>query len=382
MNGVPVVDSESGPGHDPASPKPEPDVSGVAELRRVALAVGFGVIALALFALLVAIYAPVFRPLLWAAALATLFFPLHRRVLRLVRGRDRLAAVLSTALTVILLALPLTLLVTNFVHEAQNLWPEIQDNLGPETFAQLAEGLEQSRLRPLVMRLLPETEVPGPAGIEEALRRIVSQFGDFAVSQLQEIGRSLPARALGAGVTILIYFFFLRHGPGWLRQLEHALPLERETAANLLRIAGQTVNAVFRGVLITAAVQALLAGVGFAIAGAPAPVMLGALTMIGALIPFVGPIAVWLPVSILMFATGREGTAIGLALWGMLVVSLVDNFLRPYLIGRETRLPVLWLFLSILGAIRLFGLLGLLLGPATLSLFLACYRIYTEGRRA
>lgn len=362
--------------------KANPALSGVAAFRRVALAVGFGVIAVALFALLVAIYSPVLRPLLWAAVLATLFFPMHQRILRLVRGRARLAAVLSTLLTLIILAVPVSLVVTNFAGEAQNLWPEIQRNLGPDTFTRLAEGLERSRLRPLVVRLLPETEEPGPEGIEKGLRRVVSEFGDLAVGQLQEFGRSIPARLFGAGVTILIYFFFLRHGPGWLEQLERGLPLEREHAANLLRIAGKTVNAVFRGVIITAALQATLAGAGFAVAGAPAPVLLGALTMIGALIPFVGPIAVWLPVSIGLMATGRVGAGVGLMVWGMLVVSLVDNFLRPYLIGRETRLPVLWLFLSILGGIKLFGFLGLLLGPATLSLFLACYRIYTEGRRA
>jgi len=368
------------------APRPNPGGEslglGVTTFRRVALALGFGVIAVALFGLLLVIYFPVLRPLLWAAALATLFFPLHRKVYRLVRGRERTAAVISTALTIAIFAVPVTLLVTSFASEARNLWPAIRDHLGSQTFARLAAWLDNSWLRPLVVRVLPETAQPGPAGIEEALSRTVSGLGDFAMSQLQQIGRSAPGNLLGVGVTILIYFFFLRHGPGWIDQLERALPLEREHAAHLLRIAGQTINAVFRGVIITAAFQATLAGVGFAVAGAPVPVMLSALTLIAALIPFVGPVAIWLPVGVGLVVSGRTGAGIGLMLWGMLVVSLVDNFLRPYLIGRETRLPVLWLFLSILGGIKLFGLLGLLLGPAVLSLFLACFRIYTEGRRA
>jgi predicted PurR-regulated permease PerM len=198
---------------------------------------------------------------------------------------------------------------------------------------------------------------------------------------LEDVGRSAPQRLLHAGVTVLIYFFFLRHGPGWLAQLERALPLEPEHASNLRDIAGRTINAVFRGVIITAALQAVLAGAGFAVAGAPAPAVLGAVTFVAALIPFVGPIAVWLPVSLAFLATGRTGAGVGLILWGTLVVSLVDNFLRPYLIGRETRLPILWLFLAILGGIRVFGLLGLLVGPAALALFLACFRIYSQTRR-
>jgi predicted PurR-regulated permease PerM len=104
--------------------------------------------------------------------------------------------------------------------------------------------------------------------------------------------------------------------------------------------------------------------------------------MVAALIPFVGPIAIWLPVAVGLIVTGRTAAGIALFLWGALVVSLVDNFLRPYLIGRETKLPMLWLFLAILGGLRTFGFLGVLLGPAALALFLACYRIYAKSRRA
>lgn len=366
----------------PPTDRPSSSASvGVTEFRRIALALGFGVIALGLFAFLVVIYAPVLRMLLWAAVLAALFYPLHQRVLRLVGNRERLAAFLSTFLTILIFVVPAVFLILNFAAQVQNLWPSVRDYLGGETFQRVALWLDESRLRPIVVRLFPDAVAPGAAGVEEALRQAVSSFGDFARAQLEEIGRGAPARLLGVTVTTLVYFFFLRHGPGWLKQLERALPLAPEHASNLLRIAGKTINAVFRGVIITAAVQAVLAGIGFAVAGAPAPAVLGAITLVAALIPFVGPIAVWLPVSIGLFATGRTAAGVGLTLWGLLVVSLVDNVLRPYLIGRETRLPVLWLFLAILGGIKVFGLLGLLLGPAGLSLFLACFRIYTEGRR-
>ncbi len=354
--------------------------SGVAEFRRIALLLGFGVIALGLFVFLLVIYAPVFRLILWAAAMAALFFPLHQRVLRLLGGRERTAALLSTLLTIIIVVAPAAFLVLNFAAQVQNLWPSVREYLGDDTFQRAAAWLDRSSLRPVVVRLFPDAVQPGAAGLEEALRNAIAEFGDFARNQLEEVGRSAPSRLLGACITILIYFFFLRHGPGWLHQLERALPLEREHASNLLSIAGRTINAVFRGVIITAAVQAILAGLGFAVAGAPAPVVLGAITFLAALIPFVGPIAVWLPVGLALIATGRTTAGIGLMLWGMLVVSLIDNFLRPYLIGRETRLPVLWLFLAILGGLRTFGLLGILLGPAGLSLFLACYHIYAESR--
>jgi predicted PurR-regulated permease PerM len=253
--------------------------------------------------------------------------------------------------------------------------------MGSDAFQRAAQWIDRTGLRPVLAWVLPGHATLGPEGIESSLRQAVSGFGDLALRQLRELGRNAPSTFVGAGMTLVTYFFFLRHGTGWLKALEAALPLEPQHAANLLQIAGRTINAVFRGVVITAMVQAILAGVGFAVAGVPVPVVLGAVTFIAALIPFVGPVAVWLPAAVGLWATGHAVAAIGLFAWGTLVVSLVDNFLRPYLIGRETRLPVLWLFLAILGGLRAFGFLGLLLGPAVLSLFLACYRIYAQARR-
>jgi predicted PurR-regulated permease PerM len=194
--------------------------SGVAEFRRIAVALGFGALVLGLLAFLIIIYAPVLRAILWAAALAALFFPMHQRVLHLVGGRERTAAVISTFLTILIFAAPAALLLINFAAQVQNLWPSVRDYLGGETFQDVATWLEQSRLRPIVVQLLPGVVEPGAAGLEEALRETVSGFSDLALAQLQAIGRSAPARVLGGVVTALIYFFFLRNGPGWLEQFK------------------------------------------------------------------------------------------------------------------------------------------------------------------
>jgi predicted PurR-regulated permease PerM len=134
-------------------------------------------------------------------------------------------------------------------------------------------------------------------------------------------------------------------------------------------------------VILTAATQGILATIGYWVAGAQTPLLLGAFTFIAALIPFVGPVAIWLPVAASLFFAGNTAAGIGLAIWGTLVVSLVDNVLRPYLIGREMRLPLLWLLLAILGGLKLFGFLGIVVGPIALALAGACYRIYVEERR-
>jgi predicted PurR-regulated permease PerM len=357
-------------------------ISGVTEFRKRALALGFGVISLLLFVLLVLILKPVMRSILWATALAILFYPVHARVLLLVRGRTGLAAALTTAIMVLTFAGPTVLFVNNFFAEARDLWPELRSQLRPDTFQRVADWIERSPIRPYMPYVFRDEPYLGAATIEAKFQDAVSGFSSVALGQIGEFGRNVPGTILGAGMTILTLFFFLRHGPRWVEQVKSALPLEREHADNLLRITANTVNAVFRGVIATAAIQALLAGLGFAITGAPAPVVLGGITFIAALIPFVGPVAVWLPISLIFLSSGRVAAGVGLFLWGALVVSLVDNVLRPILIGRETKLPMLWLFLALIGGLRTFGFLGILLGPIVLSLFLVCYRIYTEGRRA
>jgi predicted PurR-regulated permease PerM len=356
-------------------------IEGVLEFRRRVVALGFGIITLAILSLLVAIYLQLATPILWGLVLSVLFFPLHRAILRLVRGHSAVASVLSTALSLAIIFFPSGVIVLNLVDEVQNLWPRIQGSLGPETFEMLSGRIQASPLRGVVHWLLGGDSDLGAAGLEMELQRAALDLQEFLQQQLRNITRSAPSAILQGAVTVIVFFFFLLHGPGWVKGAQRAMPLAPEHADRLFSIAERTLNAVFRGVIITALSQAVLAGIGYWAVGAPTPLLLAFVTFVAALIPFVGPVAVWIPVALGLAITGRIGAAIGLAVWGTLVVSLVDNIVRPYLIGKETRLPVLWLFLVILGGLKLFGFLGLLVGPIALALATACYRIYKDTRR-
>lgn len=377
-------EQEPEPPVEPAPPAGEAGAAspGVAVLRRYALAFGFGFIALGILVLLIAIYLQLARPILWAGTLAVLFYPLHRQILHLVRNRMILAATLSTILAILILFLPAVLTVVNLVGEVRNLWPSVQTLLGPDSYQRISTWLEESSLRGIAHFALGIEGDVGPEAVEQAIERGAYDIQTALLDQLRAVTRSVPAAIVQLGITLLAFFFFLRHGPGWSAAIEKALPLEPEHARRLFLITGQTVNAVFRGVILTAAAQGVLAGLGFWVAGAGVPVLLGIATFVGSLVPFVGAVVVWLPVAVILFLTGHQGAAIGLAIWGALVVSLVDNVMKPILIGREMKLPVLWLFLSIVGGLKLFGFLGVVLGPAVLALAFVCFRIYTEGRRS
>jgi len=344
--------------------------------------IGFAIVAGLVAVLLVIIFRPLSRPLLWAAALATLVYPAHRWLLDRLGGRATVAAVLSTGFWLAVLVAPAILAVSQVVDEARDLWPRIAQQMGTGGFARLAEVIARSPLRSILYVAAGMPSDTDAMALEARMKVGVDAFGDFVMQSARQFTLNAPGALVQVGITIVAFFFFLRHGPRWVDRLREGLPLDPADANALLDTAGRTVGAVFRGVLLTAASQALLATLGYVVAGAPVPILLGFLTLITALLPFVGAAAVWLPTAIGIFFSGHTTAAIALGIWGVAVVSLVDNFLRPYLIGRETRLPMLWLFLSIVGGLQSFGFLGILLGPAALALGLACFRIYIAGRHA
>ncbi len=382
-NGSPVEETgKPGTGSEKPGDEHSAIPEGVRQLRRHALAFGFAFVALSILMLLVSIYWQLGQEILWASALAILFYPLHQRILQLVGSRSGLAATISTTLAVLILFVPAFLIVFNMASEVRILWPSLRDALGPDAYQQISEWLDSSPLRSISRFALGVDANTGPAEIEARLQEAAMALQGFLLARLQEVTRSLPKALISVGVTLVTFFFFLKYGYGWIEQLGDVLPIETEHSRDLIRIAGQTVNAVFRGVILTAVTQAVLAGLGYWVAGATVPILLGIATFLGALIPFIGAASIWVPTCIVLFLSGHTLAAIGLAVWGTLVVSLVDNFMKPILIGREMKLPVLWLFLAIIGGLKLFGFLGVIVGPAVLAMAFACYRIYTEGRRA
>jgi len=375
----------------PMAPRPNGAMRGIEELRRRAITLGFAVVSLLVFGLLGFLYWQLGHPILWAITLAVLFYPLHERFVTLLRGRERTAAVLSTLTAFLVIFVPAIFILANLIAEVRNLWPAVRDSLRPDAFEELASRLEASRFRALAHVLLSgdasavtggEPPVAGGAEVLEArLQEVALSVQEFLLERLRNVTRNIPGAVVSAAITIMAFFFFVLNGRRWGRVLRDALPLEPAHAERLVAIAAQTINVVFRGVVLTAGAQAAAAGAGYLVAGAPVPMLLTLATFVAALIPVVGSAAVWVPVAAGLLMAGHTAQAIGLAVYGTFFVSLLDNFLKPYLIGRGMKLPLLWLFLAILGGLKLFGFLGVILGPMLLSLALALARIYREGWR-
>lgn len=197
---------------------------------------------------------------------------------------------------------------------------------------------------------------------------------------LAQKGLVAAVAAVGQGATQVVIsaflaFFFLRDAAMLSERLKIGVErLAGERGRHLLKVAGDTVRGVVYGILGTALTQAIVAGFGFWIAGVPGAILLGVLTFFFAVIPF-GPPVVWIPAVIWLFAQGSPGWGLGLLLWGIFVISGVDNVLRPYLISQGSKMPFVLIFCGVIGGAFAFGLVGLFLGPTLLAV---AYRLVDE----
>ncbi len=306
----------------------------------------------------------VLRPFLvalaWAAIVAYVSWPLYRRV-RDRTGRPTVAAGLFTAGVAVALGLPLGWILIAIASEATHLVTLLRDWLAAG--APLPEWVTASPLVAARVEELRHTPFLDPAKLGEYLARFGGQVSSQLVDIASGVARNLATFVLTLGVLV----FFYLEGERMLGQARRLAPVFFPHAPEgFLDQVGAVIRAVVFGLVGTALVQGVLAGIGLAVAGAPSPAFFGFATVILSFVPG-GPPLVWGGATIWLFFVGHRAAAIGLLLWGALVVSSVDNVLRPILISGPTRIPFLLVFFGVLGGLSAFGLVGLFLGPVILS---------------
>ncbi|WP_313519120.1 AI-2E family transporter [Pseudomonas sp.] len=305
---------------------------------------------------------PFVSALFWAAVLAFASWPLMRLLTRALKGRETLAAAILTGGWMILVAVPLVLLgfnVADHIRDGVQLIKEVQvDGLPPPPDWLDNVPLVGDRL----VQWWTRVDEQGTAYFA-TLRPYVGEVGNWLLARSARVGGGMLELAL----SLVLVFFFYRDGPRMadfvLRLLERLIG---ERADHYQRLVAGTIQRVVNGVIGTAAAQALLAMIGFAIAGIPGALVLGLLTFVLSLIP-VGPPLVWIPATAWLLWHGSYGMGIFLGVWGVFVISGVDNVLKPYLISRGGNLPLVVVLLGVFGGILAFGFMGLFLGPTLLA---------------
>lgn len=328
---------------------------------------------------LLRIVSPFLEGILVAITLALVFYPIHARFLRLTRRRSNIAAGLSVTALFLMVIVPAAFFLGLLGRQAAALYPWAQEQVR-EVRLNPNSAIEDRLPAPVKKIWTRSQELLIDAGINprDTILRTAESLGSKVSSVGAAVVKNVFLLLFQTLIMIFTLYFIFRDGVRLSEKVVALIPMETAYKTHILGRLNQTLTAVVRGMFVTASVQGLLAGIGFAVAGVRFSVVLGFATAFLALIPFVGAAALWLPIGVYLFLKGWVVQGIGILLWGGLVVSMVDNFLRPFIIGEKAKLPIVFLFFGTLGGLQAYGPIGLLVGPLTVASVLAFAKIYGE----
>ncbi len=316
---------------------------------------------------------------LLAAILSALVRPLFLAILRRFRGRRTWASITTLFILVLVVGLPLLAFFGVVASQAV----QVSQAAGPWIERQITQGgpLDQ-RLRqlPLIDRVpAVQKVVPSSEQLAAKVGQAASGMASFLLHLLAQAGLGTLSFFLQLFVMLYALFYFLADGPAILARILFYVPLTPRDQDLLLERFVSVGRATLKGSLLIAMIQGALAGAAFWAVGVPAAAFWGTVTAVGSLVPAVGAAIVWVPMVIYLLIAGHGGAATVLFLWGTLVVSTADNFLRPRLVGRDARMPDLMVLLSTLGGLVLFGATGFVVGPIVAALFVTVWHLYGEA---
>lgn len=311
---------------------------------------------------------PFMGVLMWAAVLVIVFYPIHRRLVQRT-GSPSLSALLSCVLVILTILVPVALVTVAVVSElagaVQNVQAGINYLLDPTS--------------PMTGRLL------GWASRFIDVQKLLS--GEYLAQQLGGISGGLAGRTLGViggviGAIVQMFFvvftmyYLFRDGDRIFETIKNSLPLNDDQSLAIMERATEVVGASVYGVLAIAVIQGTLGGLAFWALGVPSAIVWGVVMTFLSMIPMLGAFLVWVPAAIYLALTGHYVKAVFLVLWGTLVIGMIDNFLRPKLVGGRTRLHELLIFFAVLGGLQVFGVLGIVLGPVVLALAMSLIEVF------
>jgi predicted PurR-regulated permease PerM len=320
---------------------------------------------------------PFFGAILWAVVVAIVFAPVNRWVLAKVGGRHNVAAVIALAMIIALVIVPAGFIISSLISEVSGLIASIQ-----------SREIDLSKMGTAFQKGLPRwaAEALERFGFTD-LNVMSERISSTLATALRTIAQTLLGLGQGAfsfvaslGVMLYVLYFLIRDGDAISREIGERLPLEIAHKRLLLEKFTVAIRATIRGSVIVAIVQGTLGGIIFALLDIRAAFLGGVLMGLLSLIPAVGTGFVWAPVAIYLLAIGMTWQGITLILCGVFLIGMVDNTLRPILVGQDTRMPDYIVLVSTLGGIGIFGLNGFVVGPVVAALFLAAWEIFGNER--
>jgi predicted PurR-regulated permease PerM len=322
---------------------------------------------------------PFFSAIFWAVILAIIFQPLQRRFERHFGDRSNLAAALSVVVCIVIAIIPMAIIFGALVNEGAKLVQRAQDG-GIDATTILNEI--QSHVPGWGQRILDR--LGGGdfdfASIRDRIVGLVQQLGQLIAGRAINLGQNTLRFVVATGIMLYVLFFLFRDGRAVARTIRAAMPLSDAYNQRLLNKFVGVVRATVKGNVVIAVIQGTIGGVALWALGIDAALLWGALMVFLSLLPAIGAAIVWVPIAIYLFLTGAVWEGVALVFVGAAVIGLVDNILRPVLVGKDTRLPDYVILVSTVGGLSIFGINGFVIGPLIAALFVAVWTIFREER--
>jgi len=316
---------------------------------------------------------PFFAPLLWACIIAVLFYTVQLWLTRRWGERPNVTALVTLLACVVLVVMPVLFLLASFLQQGLSIFEQIQS--GQLQPAKFVDNIRSAF--PAVQGLLERFDINMDTVRENATSAALAA-SQFLARNALAVGQGTFGFVLKLMLMLYVTFFLLRDGRALVDKLVHAIPLGDQRERMLLQKFAEVARATVKGNLAVAVVQGALGGLIFWVLGLPAALLWAVVMTVLSLIPAVGAGLVWLPAAIYLYAVGEWVSATVLIAYGVLIIGLADNVLRPLLVGRDTKLPDWMVLLSTLGGIAMVGINGFVIGPLIAVLFVAFWQIFSR----
>lgn len=319
---------------------------------------------------------PFHGAIFWAVSLAILFRPLQCRLEHLSKGRWRnLISLITLSACLVVAVLPVTVMVSLLVEEGAELFKQIES--GSVDFQSFIERIRTLLPHPLNIQL-SRFGLDNLGGLRDRIASGAMQASQFLATKAFNIGQNTFQFILSSFVMLYLLFFFLRDGPVLVARVTQAIPLEEAQKHRLLRRLTRVVRATIKGNILVAIAQGAIGGLIFALMGIPSALVWGVVMAFLSLLPTVGAALIWAPIALYWMLSGEVWRGVVLTLFGVCVIGLVDNLMRPFLVGKDTKMPDYLVLVTTLGGLALFGLNGFVIGPLIAALFISIWGLFSE----
>lgn len=318
-----------------------------------------------LFVLAIFIIKPIFTAIIYGILLAYIIYPIHRWLVKKIKSKN-LSAFIILIVLLILIVVIFILVTGSLLKQSINFYLYLQQI----DFVQI--------LKTSLPKFISSSEVS--TTLASSLSSSFYKLVGALVTGLGNFILDIPAILLRLLVVFLTFFFVLRDGKQTIEYLKSLSPLKKEIQEKFSRQLRDITNSVLIGQIVVGIIQGLVAGLGFFIFGVPNAALLTLVSVVLGIIPIIGPWLVWVPVDIYLFAAGRTGPAIGLLIYGLFLVSWIDNAIRPLIVSRKTKINSGIILIGMIGGLFVFGILGLIIGPLVLSYILLILELYRKNK--